>query len=89
VSDPIKPGDLVIVIGNCCAKADYRGEIHVVKDVTSNGGGCLDCGIQIPGDQAGLLCEHNPWWGLPLSWLRKIPPLSELESTHNEEKAPA
>lgn len=89
MSEPIRVGDLVIIVGNCCADADYRGEIHTVTAIHEEGGRCRECGFRAPGSVAALPCPTNPSWGIPLSWLKRIPPLSELESTHNEEKAPA
>ena len=86
MTERIEVGDLVIVVRVCpCGACKCLGHIYQVlgfgMDVI-----CGACGTLYK-TPAALL---NPVWrGAPLSWLKRIPPLAELESTETTVKEPA
>lgn len=84
MSEPIKIGDLVMVVKSCCPMR-VKPTIFVVERQTAlsseERGVCADCGASLPAD--------NYWrsnapvgeaWGQPEQWLKKIPPMDELNS---------
>ena len=86
---PIQVGDLVIIVrGHSCTMERYRGAIfRVAKIVPATGGGwrCVHCKLN---DQWGP--EPGAYWkekggSAPLSWLKRIPPLDELEGEKTQE----
>ena len=82
----IKVGDLVVVVHACCPRTDYVGNIRTVGEIRQNYTRCPDCGCSNTCIHAGIVGFRA---GLPLSWLRKSPPLSELESTETKEETHA
>jgi hypothetical protein len=86
----IKQGDLVCVVRHPCCGA-YVGLIYRVEEIQPNDGklvSCALCGGRHPdeplalreGAIEGKLCRA------PLSWLKKIPPLSEPSHTERREE---
>lgn len=86
MSEPIKVGDLVMIVCQCCSD-DYLGQIFTVQEL-AQGSECDDCGAQDDRPSAILELENAEYlaWGLPMSWLKRIPPLSELEGEKRDEK---
>lgn len=86
---PIQVGDLVQVIkpSLCCNNITYLGDIFVVSAMEKKSSRrCLNCGkkyeptIVVEGHQSGI--------GAFLYRLKRIPPLSELESDKIKESEP-
>ena len=91
MSDPIDVGDLVQVVQSraCCTKYADGAELFVVVAVKQRHITlwCCYCDSLLPNEPfaAGAVFE----WGMPLSWLRKIPPLADLESTETKKEITA
>lgn len=87
----IKVGDLVVVIrGHRCFGADaVSGMVSVVDEVITGATYyCLRCNDPIPVDAAMKL----PGLGdvaMPFSWIKRIPPLSELDDVKQDEELTA
>jgi hypothetical protein len=90
---PIAVGDLVVVVrGHPCVFA-FRGGVpfKVKKFVSQIGGGwtCNNCGmrdIEPETKIAAQLWHTSAHGGVPLWWLKRIPPLEELEGVKTEEQ---
>lgn len=82
----IKVGDLVQVVrGHPCD----LGNVGVVLDIhTWPLWSCPKCGKYESGPFVGATL-HFPFSGAPLSWLKRIPPLSELEGEKRDEEITA
>jgi len=90
MTDRIEVGDLVIIVrGHECQSAHWRGLIFTVTNIVRPERGewyCPRCGTY------SLYHSENAATGLaqdsyiPLSWLKRIPPLSKLESIKECEK---
>lgn len=86
-----KVGDLAVVTGGCCSHG--VGLIGTVTEISEGYFVCEVCGFEHRGIQAhldgvaeGLDTDMYKLGWFVLAWLRKIPPLSELEE-HREEAA--
>jgi hypothetical protein len=80
---PISVGDLVMVVRACCSRRVRPLIFKVARiDEGTIGGICVDCGAQMPTDSFGG--PDGPV-GQPVSWLKRIPPLSELEGETTQE----
>ena len=89
----ISVGDLVQVVRSCCEKVELVGIIYTVGVLHSFHTRCQFCGQENKNVQhasSGMPASDTPI-GLPVSWLKRIPPLSELEGERTEEnlKEPA
>lgn len=83
---PIQVGDLVQVVKSCCDR-HTRSPVFVVSKIFP------------AGDEECLFCDHKfkrvieagdeEGWSYPLEWLKRIPPLEELEGVEREAKVPA
>jgi len=79
-------GDLAVVVHQCCDKVEVH-PIGKVEEIVSLSSRCAFCRTSLTGqfavfnDPEGLL-----YW--PLSWLRRIPPLSSLEGLTDERDLP-
>lgn len=85
MSEPIKVGDLVMVVRVCCtAYMDGAGPIFRVHKIHGVGRGstCAYCGAMLPNTDRAT---EGALVGVPLPWLKRIPPLSELESEKHKE----
>ena len=84
MSEPIKVGDLVMVVKKNVCGCDWSvGMVFkvIAIDRTQAKNWCCKCGaLYGPFDQA-----VNGVWGAALYRLKRIPPLSELESEKREE----
>jgi hypothetical protein len=85
MSEPIKVGDLVQVVHTCC---DYaaRQPIFTVGAFDTSGRPCrcVGCNHWVTGQTLARVNEGPR--GLPLPWLKRIPPFPELaDEKHDEE----
>ena len=91
MSEPIKVGDLVQVIKQAsCGCHEHLGHVFVVEEVLPAwaDGYCTKCRRTII--PSGEMVAAWPDWGYTeLSRLKRIPPLSELESEKNKEELTA
>lgn len=85
----IERGDLVMVVrGHSCTLAELGGAVFTVAgfEEPHNGGWrCVICGKHSAGpNEIGALFEGYPPKAIPISWLRKIPPIEDLETRETE-----
>ena len=73
----IKAGDLVVVL-RCCCVDEKTGHIGTVSEVFFARRACGKCGLNYTGIPAAFL-DGDRGHGFALSWLKRIPPLDELE----------
>jgi hypothetical protein len=89
--ETIRAGDLVMVVRNHCSDL-YCGTIHTVRgiDVTSHPldvAQCGSCGRGTGHNAIAVLWDGGQ--GIPLPYLKKIPPLSEPSHTDRREEIEA
>jgi hypothetical protein len=75
----IKVGDLVMVIKVCC-DTSVLGVPFSVENIVNARGQCGTCGKQ---SSLQMRAEGLRNYSIPFGWLRKIPPLSELEGARD------
>lgn len=86
--EPIKPGDLVVVLrGHCVDDHPATGIVRTVVALRSVTGKCAKCGQRTGNQMRAALSGDAPWaeWHIPLPYLKRIPPLEELEGQKSEE----
>lgn len=87
---PIQPGDLVIQVrGHSCALEMYGGKPFQVQAIlySLHGFSCNKCrrtNVYPPAD----FVEPPQHGAIPLVWLKRIPPLGELEGRQDEHDIP-
>lgn len=88
---PISVGDLVQVIGSHCGKSGALGIIRTVEGFKSSSCRCTGCGFVVNEELVAVLEGPAPWskWHIPVRYLKRIPPLDELESEKNKEELTA
>ncbi len=85
MSEPIKAGDLVVLLRGCCAQADeYFGHVHTVEAIVFTDWSCRDCGAK--GAEVSAVLDSRKRFGRPLTWLRRIPPADERHGERREEE---
>jgi hypothetical protein len=97
VSEPIKVGDLVMVVRGHSCFMDFYGGIPFVVDglLAPYGGGhmCKLCGMLNAGPNevaaTGLSYKGKRDVRAPVSWLKRIDPLAEPEHVETNESIPA
>lgn len=86
MSDPIKVGDLVMQIRDCCGKCRTTGMVGTVKHVHDTTTRCRYC-------SSYFHCIHvscgKPKGGVPLSWVKKIDPPQVLDDVKQDEEITA
>lgn len=90
MSEPIKVGDLVMVVKACCSET-VRSPVFTVSDFDwkqPNSELCSFCKAPIPAEPHAS-DRSGPWHVYPVSWLKKIPPLSELDDVKHDEEITA
>ena len=89
MSEPIKVGDLVIVVhpSGCCGGNNDIGTVFSVLAIQINGGGNCEYCREMHGQKLCYACCGTFWW--PLRRLKRIPPLSELEGEKRDEEITA
>lgn len=85
MSGEIKAGDLVVVVATCCTDIDV-GLIATVESIQYAAGRCADCRSLYQGWEATIRHFGQVLYK-PISWLRRIDPLSEPETTQEEATA--
>lgn len=89
---PIQAGDLVVVVKNHCTDNGVGLIFRLGKIDENDSFHCRHCRTRLP--QYPLLAPISLPYGIcwvPLEWLKRIPPLSELEGEKRDEpiKEPA
>ncbi len=92
MSERIKVGDLVMIVrGHECVMNLYQGVIFTVTGFVQprfGGWHCARCGRDnAGGNEAAATGFHKAH--APISWLKKIPPLTEPETVERKEELPA
>ena len=94
MSEPIRVGDLVVVVRSEheCTTRIYGGAVFTVTGFEPQTGGgwtCGRCGAVnlLPNILEVALGLHK--YGVPVPWLRRIPPLAELDEAERKEETPA
>ncbi len=86
---PISVGDLVQVVRWPCCGA-HLGKIFrvtLIRNLLGSGSGCFQCrrpGFPVDGITAAFVSEYG--FRAPLPYLKRIPPLEELEGERRDEK---
>ena len=89
MSEPIKVGDLVMLVRECCPVDSAIGKIFSVAELRNHSYWCHYCrwsAGQLSGARVNGQDSHCSY---PLSWLKRIPPLSELEGENRDEEITA
>ncbi len=83
----IEVGDLVVVVGGVCEHEEKEiGRIFAVPALRFDKTTCRHCGKRNE-VQWHAVCPTHPQTGYPLVFLKKIPPLGELETRGVDEQA--
>jgi hypothetical protein len=83
---PISVGDLVVIVRECCGVDSELGSVFRVSAISTlttyhdEGCGYFYRGLCVEADDG-----ERPH-GIPIHWLKRIPPLSELEGEKRDEK---
>lgn len=91
MAEPISVGDLVVVVGSHCG-GSALGIIRTVVGIKmAYAGMCGRCGFRQVHGTVAELDGPAPWatWHIPLRWLRRIPPLSDLIPADEREESEA
>lgn len=86
---PISVGDLVVVVRSCCDRFMEGVTIFKVAVMrqTRPADLCTYCSRALPN---GTYAADNPQYsGAPVGWLKRIPPLDELEGEKRDEEITA
>ena len=88
---PITVGDLVVTVRSCCDRYmdgvyTFQVDSIVYREFTTV---CEGCRQRLP--KGNFARDTTSYYGAPVSWLKRIPPLDELEGTKTDEpiKEPA
>lgn len=87
---PISVGDLVVVVGQHCSAmgADWLGDVYTVTgDIQSALPRCGYCGGSVHSARIVSFDTGGRW--LPVQYLKRIPPLDELEGVRQDEEISA
>lgn len=92
MNEPIKVGDLVAVVHQCCDTDSELGEIFSVTRM--RGPLLMTCShckwSAVTVGAIGGHASNLPWFGgVPVHWLKRIPPLDELDDVKREEEITA
>jgi len=83
---PISVGDLVMVVrGHECHKGEVY-TVHGIEPATAIPWKCKRCKEVVKVGEYTFVDVTGRSEGFPDSWLRRIPPLTELEGERTEEK---
>lgn len=88
MSEPIKVGDLVVVVkpGPCCGTARTLGHVFCVAEIRVASGACCECGKVYDHEAVAVYPDGS---GEPLSRLKRIDPLPESETTLTQDTVKA
>ena len=87
---PISVGDLVAIVRSCCIPFRDGVTIFRVESMRPDRAAsvCKHCAKEFPRET--YACDTSfPRGGAPLSWLKRIPPLSEIEGEKRDEEITA
>ena len=88
----IKAGDLAVIVRWDHQHGDeYIGYVVQVESIDPRGCECPICRIEVVAGPSAYTHLKGKECGLPLPWLKRIPPMKELEGQRTEEnlKEPA
>ena len=90
MAEPIKVGDLVMVVRAHCGTAKALGRVFTAPEPIKSWTGMFECGVC----HSVWPCNENLYAlskgrHVPQSWLKRIPPLSELEGEKRDEEITA
>ena len=92
MTERISVGDLVVVVridGGCIHAFHFMGRIFTVISIrTDYGVMCYSCRQRDIAKDGEAHVEYRPGNFLPMRWLKRIPPLSELEREQTDAKEP-
>ena len=85
MSAPIKRGDLVVVVRDCCG--NYLGHTFTTAETRVGRGNvyCEMCGFY-HADGTLFFRRAGTRRGYPAAWLKRIPPLQKSETVKREEE---
>ncbi len=88
MSEAIKAGDLVVVVGACCQAKyeEFAGIIGTALPGVLSQTTCLNCWHTNDGQHFSFTAGKN---GLPYWWFKRIPPFDELEDVKRDEEIEA
>ena len=86
---PIRVGDLVQVVRSCCTGyLDAKTPIFTLAAIENfPPAKCAWCGFSLPDGAYGARKVGK--CGFPIDWLKRIPPLEELETVRTEDEVTA
>ena len=84
----IEVGDLAMLVRSCCNR--YLGRVFRVAGFEPHQDcfACSFCGTEHPAMTLALTGEKEKFATAPLPWIKRIPPLDELEGLHTQESVP-
>jgi len=93
MSERIEVGDLVMVVRwPCCGfglgSIGHVSEIFTARNLGHQGVRCDNCSRENVAGADDLIADIGDTFA-PVAWLRKIPPLADLESIDTKEEIPA
>lgn len=97
MAEPIKVGDLVMVVRGHSCVLEHKGGIPFtvtgIKPAIGGGFRCRMCGTRNIASHEYIAAElsfHNHRdCGVPITWLKRIPPLGELDDVKQDEEITA
>ena len=89
MSEPIKVGDLVVVTGVHCKPSLIYGRFLTVNCLFHSNWLCVDCLKASLPEPCANFAEISGYYACPVCFLKRIPPLSELEGEKRDEEITA
>ena len=85
MNKPISVGDLVQIVRTDCEESARKvvGLVYTVGGIGTEGRHCNWCKQEYPASAIALFAGTKR--GAPLPWLKRIPPLEELEGEKTQE----
>lgn len=85
MSEPIKVGDLVVVVRPqvCCGSTKRLGAIFTAEYITGGANYCANCETKFSNSVDAW--QRGMEWSMPVDRLKRIPPLNELEGVDEKE----
>jgi hypothetical protein len=86
----IEPKDMVVVVRYAHEHGSCLGMIYEVRELAHGVIYCAVCGERLPSQRVVgvVLNGERPTGWLPETWVKKIPPLGELEGMEEQEREP-
>ena len=90
MSEPIEVGDLVMIVRTHCETSKAAGKVFIAPKPIKSWTGKFECGrCHRVWNCSEDLFEYTKHEYCPRSWLKRIPPLSELEGEKRDEEITA